>query len=100
MKYSTEHRAIGCDRRVGKMKGEVKIKKKASDFRNERTRNRMATHATPSAISNPLHLIIHMHERASAEGKLTRHSRREAEVSSGSLAIRKPVKRSSGRFQW
>ena len=36
-KSSTKHKAIGLDRRVGKMKGATKIKEKVSHFRNRRT---------------------------------------------------------------
>ena len=88
---STEYRAIGRDRGVGKVKRAAKVKKKISDLRNGRMGNRVTLSPTPSSVSQPTSLVIHTGRRLAAVGKLVRHCRREAEMSRFSLAIRNPV---------
>ena len=79
-KGSAKHRAIGRDRGVWKAKRAAKVKKKISDFQSRRTRNRMTLAPTPRAIGDPTSLVVHTSGKPAAEGKLARHSRREAEM--------------------
>ena len=86
-KDCTEHRTIGRDRGVGKMKRAVEVKQKISDLRKRSTRNRVTLSPTPSPVSQLASLVIHAGERTAAVGKLACHYRREAETSRCSLAI-------------
>ena len=47
---STEHRAIGHDRIVGKMKRATEVKKEICDLSNRRTRHKVTLSPTPSTI--------------------------------------------------
>ena len=97
-KGGREHGTVRRDSRVGEMKRTAQIEKKVNYFGNGRKGNRMAVRVAPGAIGGPLGLIVQSSGRAPGEGKLTRHSCREAEMARGSLAMRYPVSPSSRRF--
>ena len=81
------------------MKGKTK-KQEVSNLGNSRPRDRTTLAMTPIAIGQPLGLVVDSGRQMTAPGKLASHSLRESEMLCRSLAIRKPVSRSVGRFRW
>ena len=73
------------------MKRTMEVKEEIINFRNSRTRDRVTLSPTPGSVSKPAGLVIHAGGRPAAEGKLSRHCQREAEMAHCSLAIRNPV---------
>ena len=97
-KSGREHTTIRHYSGIRKMKGTPEIKKEVCGLWDSRTRHGMAMRVAPRTIGGPLGLIVQPRGRAPGEGKLASHSRREAEVARGSLAMRNPVSPSARRF--